>query len=138
MSTVDVGDLGSYVYVQLGYRSLTRSGSACFAFWLAGSGGVRNLSWAAEVGHAADQPEQSSDHSIEVPAAAPTHPDSDAKFKLIASLRQANCENGQKEDAGSFSFSFSHCPRSFQVDRAVTDVTAHVQVTAVCRIIIRD
>ena len=39
MSNVHVGDLGSYVTVQLGYRSLTRSGSACFAFWLAGSGG---------------------------------------------------------------------------------------------------
>ena len=37
LSTVHVGNLGSYVTVQLGYRSLTRSGSACFAFWLAGS-----------------------------------------------------------------------------------------------------
>ena len=37
MSTVHVGDLGSYITIQLGYRSLTRRGSACFAFWLAGS-----------------------------------------------------------------------------------------------------
>ena len=37
LSTVHVGNLGSYVTVQLGYRSLTLSGSACFAFWLAGS-----------------------------------------------------------------------------------------------------
>ena len=35
ISTVHVGDLGSYVTVQLNYRSLPRSGSACFAFWLA-------------------------------------------------------------------------------------------------------
>ena len=38
MSTVYVSDLGNYITVQLSDRSWTRSGSACFAFWLAGSG----------------------------------------------------------------------------------------------------
>ena len=32
MSTVHVGDLGSYINVQLNDSSLTRSGAACFAF----------------------------------------------------------------------------------------------------------
>ena len=36
MSTVHVGDLGSFVTVQLDYRSPTWSGSACMRFgWLA-------------------------------------------------------------------------------------------------------
>ena len=38
MSTVHVSDLGSQITIQLSNCSWTRSGSACFAFWLAGSG----------------------------------------------------------------------------------------------------
>ena len=35
--SIDVSDLGSIITVQLSNHSLTWSGSACFAFWLAGS-----------------------------------------------------------------------------------------------------